>query len=216
MTTNICKMKGRDAVVGVSPGECTVVFSNKTTSLYESFVYTGTVTILPKLTQSYSGAIPASVTGTSQSAVLSVLTVEGIKGSWTTLDRTICRMVSGKVAGVSPGTCVLQYTNKGSSMYEPIVKTSPLTRTLTIDPKLTQTYGGSVPANMQIGDADALTLVTNQALLLKATTNPSTVCKVVSGQITAVKAGTCTLTLANTGSAVYAPYTQAFTITVNP
>lgn len=216
VTTSICRMKGRDAVTGVAPGECTVVFSNKTTSLYESFVYTGTITILPKLTQSYSGVIPASLTGTSQSAVLSVLTDQGIKGSWTTVDRTICRIVSGKVAGVSPGTCELQYTNRGSSLYEPIVKTSPIVRTLTIDPKLSQAYSGSVSSTMQVGNANALTLTTDEGLTLKATTNPSTVCKVVSGQITAVKAGTCTLTLSNTGSAIYAAFSQVTTITVNP
>lgn len=216
VTTGICKMKGRDAVIGVAPGECTVVFSNKTTSLYESFVYTGTITILPKLTQTYSATIPVSVTGTSQSAVLQALTDQGIKGSWTTVDRTICRIVAGKVAGVSPGTCVLQYTNKGNSMYEPFLKAAPLTRTLTIAPKLTQSYGGSVPTNMQVGNTHALTLTTAEALPLKVATTPTSVCKVTSGMLMAVAPGTCTVTLSNTGSALYAPFTQVTVVTVAP
>lgn len=213
----ICRMRGSNIVMGVAPGTCTVVFSNKGSSIYESFVYTDTITILPKLTQSFTSAIPANVVGTDTSAAISLYSDEGIKGIWTTTNRTVCMVLGGnKIRGVSPGACVLQYTNRGNSTYEAVVSSSPITTTVTIDPKSTQTFSGVVPSTMTIAETFAAVFATDEGIALQVGASPSAVCFLGSGVVTARAAGTCTVTVSNRGSPVYEPFTQTFTITVSP
>jgi hypothetical protein len=194
-----------------------VVFSNKGSSIYESFVYTDTITILPKLTQSFTSAIPANVVGTDTSAAISLYSDEGIKGIWTTTNRTVCTVLGGnKIRGVSPGACVLQYTNRGNSTYEAVVSSSPITTTVTIDPKSTQTFSGVVPSTMTIAETFAAVFATDEGIALQVVATPTSVCRYGAGVVTARAAGTCTVTVSNRATPIYEAFTQTFSITITP
>jgi hypothetical protein len=185
--------------------------------MYESFVYTDTITILPKLTQSYTSAIPANVVGTDTSAAISLYSDEGIKGKWTTSTGTICKVIGGnKIRGVSPGECVLQYTNRGNNTYEAVVSSSPITKTVTIDPKLTQTFSGVVPSSMTIRQTFAAIFATDEGLALSVVATPISVCRYGAGVVTARAAGTCTVKVSNRATPIYEAFIQTFTITITP
>jgi streptogramin lyase len=167
---------------------------------------TQTITFTQPTTPVTYGAAPVTLTATSTS---------GLTVSFASTTPTICTVASGKVSFIAGGTCTIQATQAGNSIYAaatPVsrsIKVNPAAQTITFaQPATPVTYGAA---------AEAVAATSTSGLTVSLASTTPTICTVASGKVSFIAGGTCTVQATQAGNSKYASATPVSrSITVNP
>ena len=140
--------------------------------------------------------------------------IDGTEGELFRLPLNVASTVSGTVQGRLQD---ILFSDTSAQPYETDYVTFNLTQSGGSQPSLTvQTLNLSTLPDMTVGAAPyALPQNTDQGLALTWTVQDATVASISNNQLTALKAGTTTVTATQAGNDSYQPFTKSFTLTVN-
>ena len=140
--------------------------------------------------------------------------IDGTEGELFRLPLNVASTVSGTVQGRLQD---ILFSDTSAQPYETDYVTFNLTQSGGSQPSLTvQTLNLSTLPDMTVGAAPyALPQNTDQGLALTWTVQDATVASISNNQLTALKAGTTTVTATQAGNDSYKPFTKTFTLTVN-
>jgi hypothetical protein len=212
-TTNVCTIvNGKVHIVAL--GTCKVTASqpgngnyNAATSVTQSFtIGKGNQTItFPQPSDARYGD-PNFDPGASASSGLAV--------SYTSSTSSVCKISSGKIQIVAPGTCTITASQSGNGSWN---AAQSVTRSFTVR-KDDQTITFPQPPDKTVGDSDfAPGATADSGLAVTYSSSTPAVCTIVNGKIHLVTAGACTIVASQAGTANYnAAPDVSRTFNVNP
>lgn len=217
-TTGVCTVVSR-ALHAVSAGTCSITASQAGDSTYAAAQsITRTVTInaqqqqqqqLTSQTITFSQPHPMSVGDSDQA--LTATSDSNLTVTLTSTTTNVCTIISRAIHAVSAGTCSIAASQAGDSTY---AAAQSSTKTITISaqqnqqqnqgPATPQSITFTQPSAMTVGDADQTLVATSDSgLSVTLTSTTTSVCRIVSGDLHAVSAGTCSITASQAGDSTY-------------
>ena len=188
------------AIKAVTGGTCTITATQAGNALYSAAsTVTRSITIT-KTPQVISFKQPGNMLATDADQPLEV-SAPGGTVTIGSLTPTICSLVSGSIRALTSGTCTILASQKGGLLYS---AADPVSRTITIT-KAPQSISFPIPDVMFVGDQDQSFTATAVAGAVSVSVNTPLVCRIVTGAIRALKAGTCSLTATQSGTTKYLP-----------
>jgi hypothetical protein len=159
------------------------------------------------------GQPPGMTAGTSSS--LSALASSGLTVLFTSDTLSVCTVSGSAVTAVAAGTCTITASQAGNADY---AAAPPVTNSFQVSPARRRrlarqriTFGQ--PPGMTAGRVVSLSALASSGLTVLFTSDTPGVCTVSGSAVTAVAAGTCTITASQAGNADYAaapPVTRSF------
>lgn len=171
------------------------------------------------VTQTFNVLLPQTITFAPLSGetvgtavTLSATATSGLTVKFASNSTPVCTVSGVKVTLVKIGTCSITASQAGSVAY---AAAAPVTQTLTVTGKA-QTIAFAALSSRALGAAPfTISAKATSALPVTFSSNSTAVCAVSAAKITLLETGTCSITAAQAGSAVYAaatPVTETFSV----
>lgn len=164
-----------------------------------------------KLNQTVSfGAAPTIAIGGSGS--VSATATSGLAVSYSSMTTSICTINGNTVTGIKAGTCTIAANQAGDSKYNAAPE---VTQSFAItQEKLAQTITISIDPDIliggiSVGGSRSISATTTSGLAVSFSSTTPTVCTVSGNTVTGIKAGTCIISVTQTGNNSYAAASAA-------
>lgn len=206
-TTSVCTISGSTVTI-VTVGTCTIAANQAGDANYSAATQVAQNIIISKASQTITfgtqstksfGATPFSLSPLATAS-------SGLAVTYTSTPLTVCTVSGSTVTIVAPGTCTIAANQTGDGNYSAAAQ---VTQNITIS-KGTQTitFGAQSPQIIGVAPFALNPVATaNSGLEVSYSATPTTVCTISGTTVTALAAGTCTLSASQAGNSNYAAAT---------
>jgi hypothetical protein len=208
----ICTVSGTPtsgySVTLLATGTCSIVATQAGNSIYaaatpvsQSFA----VNAAGLTAQTITFATPATQTvGTP--LTLTASATSGLTVSFASTTQTVCTVSGSTAAFLSAGTCTINATQAGNSIY---AAATPVSQSFAVNAAglTAQIITFATPATQTVGTPLRLTASATSGLAVSFASNTQTVCTVSGTTATFLAAGTCTINATQAGNSTYAAAT---------
>ena len=212
-TVSVCTVSGM-TIAFVGTGSCTIVASQAGDSTWAAAASVTRTFTISKASQTITFANPGAKTMIQSPQTVSATTTSPLTVTLTSTTLSVCTVSGMTIAFVATGPCTLVASQAGDANW---AAAPSVARTFTISKApQTITFANPGPQSMLV----PMVLVSPTAssgLSVMLTSSTKAVCTVSSTTITLLKPGTCKITAAQAGNAVYkaaAAVLQTFTVTL--
>ena len=210
LTPAVCSVQADSGLVrGLAEGNCSVAIDqpgNASWGIAPQALVSLTVAMDPAQSIRF-GALPSLVVGGTASVVASASS--GLPVRFGSLTPAVCQIdaVSGIVAGLANGQCVVGASQAGDARWE---AATPVTQSFPVAVRTQLISFGPAPA-LTVTQSAAVRASTTAALPIAYSSLSATVCSVQAetGLVTALAAGTCTIAANQPGDTSWASALQA-------
>ncbi|WP_298856408.1 Ig-like domain repeat protein [uncultured Aquimonas sp.] len=219
-SAGICSV---DAVSGaitiIGAGNCVVAANQAGNDNYEAAPEVTQTVVINKAAQTITfGANPGPFTFGGTAGSVSATASSGLAVSYSTASTTVCSVdaVTGAITIIGAGNCVVAANQPGNDNY---LAAPEVTQTVVINPATQQPLVVTATPNPVIaGQTSALTTTggSGTGAVSFAVTAGGANCSVTGSTLTALAAGTCTVTATKAADANYLVQTGSVVVTVNP
>ncbi len=219
-SAGICSV---DAVSGaitiIGAGNCVVAANQAGNDNYEAAPEVTQTVVINKAAQTITfGANPGPFTFGGTAGSVSATASSGLAVSYSTASTTVCSVdaVTGAITIIGAGNCVVAANQPGNDNY---LAAPEVTQTVVINPATQQPLVVTATPNPVIaGQTSALTTTggSGTGAVTYAVTAGGANCSVTGSTLTALAAGTCTVTATKAADANYLVQTGSVVVTVNP
>jgi hypothetical protein len=208
-TSNICTVIDK-IMTAVTKGVCTITASQVGNSDYNAATPVNRSVSIGKGAQTitFTTLTAIAVKGTSN---ISASTSSGLQLTFTSNTPNVCKIRGSTVMGVKAGICNVTARQAGNTNYNAAI---PVTKSVTIS-KSTQTITFNTLPTVVLNKKATLSATASSGLIVKFTSNSSSICRVTGKIMTAVKKGVCTITASQVGNSDYnaaTPVTNNYSI----
>jgi hypothetical protein len=199
-TTGVCTVAGF-VITAVGSGTCSITASQAGNTNYEAATQV-VQTFASKATQTITFTDPADITYGQSPSSLSATSTSSLTVAFTTATSGICSVFGTTVTILTAGTCTINANQAGNANYE---AASQVAQSFTIA-KATQSITFATPSAMTVGvggSTQSVSPTASSSLGVTLTSTTTGICTVAGFVITAVGAGTCSITARRAESANY-------------
>ena len=202
ISTGYCSVYG-NVVTIISTGTCSITANQAGNAVYAP---------APPVMQSFQIVLGQTITFGALSDVIlgAVFTLSATANSYlpatfTSNTLAVCTVSGSTVTTVAVGTCSITASQAGNTTYAPA---PPVTQSFAVEAGKPQTVKFSPPGNVTLGVAPfTLSATASSGLAVTFASNTLSVCTVSGSAVTAVAAGTCSITASQAGNATYSAAT---------
>jgi hypothetical protein len=208
-SSSICRVTGK-IMTAIKKGVCTITASQVGNSDYNAATPVNRSVSIGKGAQTitFNTLTTIAVKGTSN---ISASTSSGLQLTFTSNTPNVCKIRGSTVMGVKAGICNVTARQAGNTNYNAAI---PVTKSVTIS-KSTQTITFNTLPTVVLNKKVTLSATASSGLIVKFTSNSSSICRVTGKIMTALKKGVCTITASQVGNSDYnaaTPVTNNYSI----
>jgi hypothetical protein len=206
------------AITIIGAGNCVVAANQAGNGDYEPAPQATQTVVINKAAQTISfGANPGPLTFGGTSGSVSATASSGLAVSYSTASATVCSVnaTSGLITIIGAGNCVVAANQAGNDNYLPAPEA---TQTVVINPgNQAALVVIATPSPVIAGQTSALSTTggSGNGAVTYAVSTGGANCTVIGTTLTAVQAGTCTVTATKAADANYLVQTGSVVVTVN-
>jgi hypothetical protein len=202
-TSGICTVSGTTLTI-LSAGTCTINANQAGNANYEAATQVAQSFTIAKATQSITFATPSAMTVGGSTQTVSPTAPSSLTVTLTSTTTGICTVSGFVITAVGSGTCSINANQAGNANYEAATQVA---QSFTIA-KATQSITFATPSAMTVDGTQTRAPTASSSLTVTLTSTTTGICTVSGFVITAVGAGTCSITASQAGNASYEAATQ--------
>jgi len=193
----VCTVSGA-TVVPRTGGRCAITATQGGSARYLPAEPVTQEFAVARAAQAISFTPPASAT-IDQPVTLTATASSWLEVTYTSSTLNVCAVSGHAVAGASAGTCIIIASQPGNGQYAPA---DSITRSFPVQ-KITQTISFTPPNGAEADRRVTLSALATSKLEVSFTSDTPGVCTVSGSTVTAIAAGTCTVTASQAGDDRY-------------
>ena len=211
-TAAVCSVSG-STLTPVSAGSCTVTASQPGNGIYAAAAAVSQTFTVQLAAQSISFTAPGTQTVGSNTALVASAS-SGLAVALTSGTPSVCTVSGATLTPLAPGICTVTASQAGNGIFAPAANV-PRSFIVQPAPLLVQTISFGAPATQTAGSSSTLLASASSGLAVAFTSSTTGVCTVSGSTLTALVAGTCTISASQGGDLVFAQaaaVTQSFSV----
>ena len=211
-TSAVCSVSG-STLTPVSAGTCTVTASQPGNGIYAAAAAVSQSFTVQLAAQSISFTSPGTQT-VGSNTVLVANASSGLAVAIVSTTPGVCTVSGATLTPLASGICTLSASQAGNGNFAAAASVS---RSVVVQPAplLVQAITFGAPATQTAGSSSTLVASASSGLAVAFTSSTTGVCTVSGSTLTALVAGTCTISASQGGDLIFAPaptVTQSFTV----
>ncbi|HET9690469.1 MAG TPA: putative Ig domain-containing protein [Acidimicrobiales bacterium] len=201
----VCTVDPSGTVTALTAGTCAITASQAGDSAWAPATPMTASFAVTAAAQTITFPAPPGLTA-GGSEQLAATASSGLPVTYTTSTPAVCSLAGSMVTAVGAGTCTLTASQAGNATWAPAPQVTDSLTVTSAAALAAQTITFPAPAGLTAGGSEQLAATATSGLAVTYTSTTTSVCTVdPSGTVTALAAGTCTLTADQAGDSTWAP-----------